>query len=628
MRGKQIAALLCCVTPSCFASTALQETTVFQSGAEGYNTFRIPAIVQATDGTLLAFAEGRKNSSSDTGDIDTVLKRSTDGGNTWSALSVVSADGTNTVGNPSPVVDQSTGRILLLTTRNLGGDTLSKIDTGTSAGTRTVWSQYSDDNGLTWSTPVEITSSVKAQNWRWFATGPGHAIQLTRGSHAGRIVVASDFDSPTGNGAMDFYSDDHGASWHIGGTIDNTSSLNFNETTAAELVSGNIYFNSRNSSGSSPHHRSVSYSTDAGVTVTGRALASSLVDPVVQGSVVRYSAIDAGQSSNRLLFSNPDDPSIRQHMTIRSSFDESATWNAGKLVNRNLSGYSDLVTTSPGASGGLLYENGTSTSFDKITYASFMTPWLDDPTLAQYDFRGRSAGQTIASNAAEPDQRGNGLPGIIQGNPQTIAGDPRFANVSSTALHFDGVNDMIHVNDTSDSLFDFDAADSFTCEVDFRTTAHTTGGANSSGPLISKDVGPNSPSFWLRVENGHVHFFLDDGTTTASITSDAFVSDGNWHDIAAVRDTATDQLRLYVDQSLDSTAVDSTTGDFANANDLVIGAFNVSSANSKRFEGGIAFARVSEGALQPSEFVQFVPEPASAGLAVLAAYIGVTARRM
>ena len=86
----------------------------------------------------MRFAEGRKNSSSDTGDIDTVLKRSTDGGKTWSALSVVSADGTNTVGNPSPIVDQATGRVLLLTTRNLGTDSLSTIDNGSATGTRTV----------------------------------------------------------------------------------------------------------------------------------------------------------------------------------------------------------------------------------------------------------------------------------------------------------------------------------------------------------------------------------------------------------------------------------------------------------------------------------------------------------
>ena len=357
-----------------------------------------------------------------------------------------------------------------------------------------------------------------------------------------------------------------------------------------------------------------------------KGIASTLIDPVVQGSVQRYSAVDTGQSTNRLLFANPADPSVRQSMTIRSSFDESATWNAGKLVNRNLSGYSDLVTTSAGNSGGLLYENGTTSSFQQITYASFTTPWLDDPTLMQYDFRGRLPGQTVATNSSEPDQRGDGIAAVIQGNPLTVAGDPKYSNVSPTALHFDGVDDMVRIADNANSLTDFAATDSFTLEADFRTTAHATGDADGSGPLISKDVGSGSPSFWLRVENGHVHFFIDDGTNTSSITGATLVSDGAWHHVAAVRDVADDELLLYVDQHLDGTVADTTTGSFANGNDTLIGAFNASSPGTKRFLGDIAFARVSEGALLPADFVQPVPEP-GALLVVAMTFLSVSTRR-
>ncbi|HCO84500.1 MAG TPA: exo-alpha-sialidase, partial [Arenibacter sp.] len=95
---------------------------VFEGGNEDYKCFRIPAVVTTNNGTLLAFAEGRKNGCSDTGDIDLVMKRSTDGGKTWGKLGVIWHDEGNTCGNPSPVVDRVTGNIFLLSTWNLGTD--------------------------------------------------------------------------------------------------------------------------------------------------------------------------------------------------------------------------------------------------------------------------------------------------------------------------------------------------------------------------------------------------------------------------------------------------------------------------------------------------------------------------
>ena len=92
-----------------FFSFSIQSQTldyVFKSGEDGYKCFRIPTILKSQNGTLLAFAEGRKNSCSDTGDIDLVLKKSSDNGNTWSALKVIWDDGNNTCGNPSPVLDK------------------------------------------------------------------------------------------------------------------------------------------------------------------------------------------------------------------------------------------------------------------------------------------------------------------------------------------------------------------------------------------------------------------------------------------------------------------------------------------------------------------------------------------
>ncbi|MGH7973324.1 MAG: sialidase family protein, partial [Limisphaerales bacterium] len=178
---------------SCLYSpgAGLQKVDVFRSGTEGYNTFRIPAIVRATNGTLLAFAEGRKNSASDTGDIDLVLKLSRDGGRNWGPLQLVAEDGVNTVGNPTPIMDSATGKILLLTTHNVGRVTETQVRRG-EVKDRRVFLQQSTDNGATWSVAREVTAQTKRADWRCYATGPVHGIQLERGPQAGRLVAPCD----------------------------------------------------------------------------------------------------------------------------------------------------------------------------------------------------------------------------------------------------------------------------------------------------------------------------------------------------------------------------------------------------------------------------------------------------
>src|SRR6266481_5607599 len=157
-------------------------TDVFVSGTDGYHTYRIPAIVVTTNGTLLAFCEGRKTSRSDTGKIDLLLKRSSDNGKTWSAQHIIRSDGENVCGNPAPVVDETTGVVWLLMTWNLGADGEREINNGTSKDTRRVFVTHSADDGVTWTKPREITASVKKPDWLWYATGPVNGIQLTRGA--------------------------------------------------------------------------------------------------------------------------------------------------------------------------------------------------------------------------------------------------------------------------------------------------------------------------------------------------------------------------------------------------------------------------------------------------------------
>ena len=141
------------------------QVEVFTAGQSDTHTYRIPSLIVTAKGTLLAFAEARKKGTSDTGNIDLVVRRSADGGATWGPLQTVWDEGENTCGNPCPVVDRETGAVWLLLTHNLGKDHEADIVKGTAAGSRTVWISKSEDDGATWAAPVEITREVKKPDW-------------------------------------------------------------------------------------------------------------------------------------------------------------------------------------------------------------------------------------------------------------------------------------------------------------------------------------------------------------------------------------------------------------------------------------------------------------------------------
>jgi len=345
----------------------------FAAGMDGYNSFRIPAIVRTTRGTLVAFAEGRVSSSADSGNIDIVARRSADGGCSWGPLEVVANYGDNTIGNPSPVVDPRTGRIVLLATTNAGDVTEAEIDAGqvTAAQSRRVWVLSSGDDGRTWTRPREITASVKRDDWRWYATGPGHAVVITRGPHRGRLVVSADhttaasLDATTSvTGVNDLYSDNDGLTWQLGFTADNpdtSADVHGNETTAAELPDGQLYFNARNSSGPAGQQRADAYSDDGGLTLSrGFQVQPTIAGPAVEGSVLQA-------TGGPLIYSGPADDSARADMTIRESTDAGTTWTSADEVSTELAGYSDLVALG-GRTVGLLYETGTTTYYDEIEF--------------------------------------------------------------------------------------------------------------------------------------------------------------------------------------------------------------------------------------------------------------------
>jgi sialidase-1 len=340
------------------ADDALPLTDVFVSGKGGYHTYRIPAIVASNKGTLLAFCEGRKTGQGDAGDIDMVLRRSTDGGKTWGEMQLVHEEGGDkkiTIGNPSPVVDQSTGFIWLPMTRN-NDDVLVT---------------HSEDDGATWSKPRVITEDVKAKDWNWYATGPGNGIQLTRGKHAGRLVIPCDHrvaGSPdwkkTGHSHV-IYSDDHGQTWKRG---EATPSHGMNECAVVERTDGSLLLNMRSYRGKAC--RAVAVSTDGGATWSESTDDETLVEPVCQASLIRYSW-PAGEMKSRILFVNPASRG-RDKLTIRLSEDEGATWPASKLIYAGSAAYSNAIALPDGQVGVLFERDG----YKRISFATFPLTWL------------------------------------------------------------------------------------------------------------------------------------------------------------------------------------------------------------------------------------------------------------
>lgn len=511
------------------ADARFREQVLFEAGRDPrYACFRIPAVVRTVEGTLLAFAEGRVLDCGDAGDIDLVVRRSTDGGRTWGPLRVVDAGEGDTHGNPAPVVDRSTGRVLLAETYNTG-----RTD-GAGCGVpcdRVPHLRYSDDDGLTWSQPRDLSGEILPDDWNsWYATGPVHGVQLTRGAHAGRLVFGVNAETRkdgriTANHAALAVSDDGGDSWRIGATDtwpvarDGTFRQKPSELTLAERADGSLLVSGREQDGTDLGHRTQAVSRDGGDSFTApfRAL-PGLPVPQVQASLLRR--------GDRMLLAAPADPDRRRTMTVRSSYDGGRTWEGvdrGTVVTRDWSGYSDLVEID-GNTVGLLYEGGTADSRDGIRFARFDEEWLaprrgPDPTT--------------------PDLAPGARPAAVLGGARTTPG------VSGRALALDGADDAVRVPFRQQLLL---REGEFTVSLWFR---HTAG--DGEQPLLwMGGVGPAQPQVALYGEPAsdrlRALMTVRRGAApprSASVRATGAYGDGQWHHLALRRGGG--RLTLFVD---------------------------------------------------------------------------------
>jgi len=381
------------LTPLSLASAAepvIEKTDLFTAGENGFALYRIPGMVVTTKGTVLVYCEARNDAGSDWGEIQVHLRRSTDGGKTWEAARQVAHFGERlhgnprkpvggeteqTVNNPVAIVDRETGTIHFLYCINYARCFYMK----------------SEDDGLTFSAPVEITQAFEGFrekcNWKVLATGPGHGLQLKNGRLAVPIWLAygkTGDHSPSMSGTI--YSDDHGKTWHAGEIpLPCTADWkNPNETALAELSDGRVMLNARTTSDT--NRRLITVSPNGATGWSTPQFDPALFDPRCMGSLIRLPS-EGGRG--RLLFSHPHNLKYdangreipganaeRKNLSIQISDDDGQTWSGPKTVEKATSAYSDLALLPDGTTL-CFYERKAS-----LTVARLSAEWMNIPAPA------------------------------------------------------------------------------------------------------------------------------------------------------------------------------------------------------------------------------------------------------
>ena len=351
---------------------------IFSRKTDGYHTYRIPTMVVTGKGTILVFVEGRKTHRRDHGDVDLLMKRSEDGGRTWSEQVLIHEEGGNAlirVGNPCPIVEKDGRTVHLLFTRN---------------GPGCLFYTRSRDEGNSWEPFVRVSDDPKAPEYRkgnfladfggspvGVGAGPVHGIHTSKGRLIAPSYVGHKVDGEGRGQSCIIYSDDGGKSWQAGGVIPWVPEFRHGECTIVERRDGSLLMNMRTSAPGvySFGYRLTSVSTDHGMTWSKPVVDRNLPCPACQASMIRL-------NGKGILFLNP---AVNHHggfsiwsrkkLTLRLSRDEGRSWEASRVLNEGLAGYSDLAIAKNGNIL-CLFENGERDYCEKITIAELKPSWL------------------------------------------------------------------------------------------------------------------------------------------------------------------------------------------------------------------------------------------------------------
>ena len=342
---------------SCVNKSAMQDPVripLYEMEEAGSKYYRIPALTQAADGALVAIADKRGDALGDLPNIISIVsKRSTDGGKTWSDMSIVAQGDTVAkcgYGDAVVIADEKRGNLVAVYSGNNGlwqSNEESLIRTYTSIST---------DNGKTWGAVTDITDQVYGgvygEGTRYgLFTGSGSGVQLKHGKHAGRImlVVAARNDATWGGTMSNYaiYSDDSGITWHAS---KNPGCTDGDESKVVELSNGDVLMSIRNRH---KGDRLFSISTDGGETWSEPKYNATLPAPACNGDIVAYTH----NGKNLLLHSLPASRTTRENVTVYVSEDNGETWTAKRCIYKGYSAYSSLQVLDDGTIG-IIVEEG------------------------------------------------------------------------------------------------------------------------------------------------------------------------------------------------------------------------------------------------------------------------------
>ena len=379
--------LVSLVATTAMAQSELTRYPVYTMGENNSQYYRIPALVETANGTLVAIADQR---GADLGDLPNIIsivaKTSTDGGKNWSSMKTIaqgSSSAGTTYGDAAAVYDEETGKIItvFVGNQNYGSNCVGLWASNSSYPLR-LYKSESSDNGATWTTPVDISNDIyngiygSRSYWIGMFAGSGSAVQLKKGDKAGRLmfVVAARNNSTWGGTMSNYavYSDDHGATWKVS---NNAACANGDEAKIVELSNGDLLMSIKNRN---KGYRLMAKSTDQGVNWTTAEENTTLMDPACNGDVVSYTTADG---KYYLLHSMPGSSSNRENVTVYLSADGGDTWPIKRQIYSGYSAYSALEVLNDGTIG-IVIEEGKwdaglpgSDGFN-LAYYNFTLDWL------------------------------------------------------------------------------------------------------------------------------------------------------------------------------------------------------------------------------------------------------------
>ncbi|MEU8777963.1 sialidase family protein [Streptomyces sp. NPDC048606] len=506
----------------------------FSAFTEGYDCYRIPTLTTTRDGALLAIAEARTAGCDDIGDIDLVLKRSTDNGRTWGPMRVLRGAGDpGAYGNPVPVVDSASGRVTLLHaystwTRDAEGNRVR--------GPRELRLASSTDDGVAWSADPAPQPHLKGADWAWVSVGPGHGIQLTptRPDRPGRLVVSADYRTESNeSGAQLLYSDDGGQTWQAGarwGAPEGTPAPN--EPALTQLPDGRIYVNARSTAtcGTADHRVSAVLDDVAAPAFPepGFRPVADLPAPPASGSLLQL-------PDGTLLLSAPSRPgaefSDRWTLAVRTSTDSGRTWSReGAVVLRERAGYSDMAVLGDGRIG-MLYETANGTPHGYVKFTAFTPHEL------------RAAAEDLTPRLT-PDAGPHRVQAVVHGAPR-----PGNRPDGGKTLRLDGRDDFVRLINCPDALRLGDGDFAVATWVKYKTRGQDRD-AGVRAPLVwGYGQGPGARRFAIEAnpDTGRLEATIDAGTDAGPVVLAAAsrTDDDAWHHVVLQREG--DELRLTVD---------------------------------------------------------------------------------